>query len=208
MRLTGFISDLIGGTGVTVAGEVLPFGEDDVQETIDVLGRYYVNDVIGMPHHAPAFNPQAAAWSARYLYHVIQLMLLRHLGNEQLDVLLIPFPGEIDAAAIYTTDLTFRHLPELFQLARSLAPGDPLVQRLTDTALQWPFSAAGIALPAEPALDTVLDHPSLRIAYVDRIITRRDTARCNNPHITALVLEALGAYPEKLWPELPLLLKK
>ncbi len=208
MRLTGFISDLIGGAGVTVAGAVLPFGEDDVQETIGVLEKFYANDVIEMPHEAPAFSPQAAAWSARYLYHVIQLMLLRHLGDEQLNELLIPFPGEMNAAAIYTVDLSFRHLPDVFRLAKGLAPEDPLVQRITDTALQWPFSAAGIPLPGEPALDMILAHPSLRIAYVDRIIATRDGARCNAPRVTALVQEALGAYPEMLWPDLPLLLKK
>ena len=208
MRLTGFISDLIGGAGVTVAGEILPFGEDDVQETIGVLGQYYANDVIEMPHKAPAFSPEAAAWSARYLYHVIQLMLLRHLGDKQIDALLLPFTGEVNADAIYTVDLSFRYLPDVFRLAKSLAPEDPLVQRITETALLWPFSSVGIPIPEAPVPNAILEHPSLRAAYVDRIITAKDATRCNTPEMEPLVMEALGAYPEQLWPGIPILLKK
>lgn len=206
MMLTDFTRGLVEGTGTTVAGQIAEFEDGDIQETADVLRQYYERDILEMPGTAPAFNPEAATWSTQFLYRMIQLMLLRDLGTDKIQELLPVYTMPLSPDVIYSADLVLRHLPDLFRLAKSLSPDDPLVKRLTATAAEWPLSSVGIPLAETAALDVILSHHSLQRAYVDRIIEKKDSGRCNTPAIHALVMEALGHYPGIFWQEYPLLL--
>jgi len=201
MELTNFIAGLINEGKVTVAPGMLVSGPEDLRLAIVHLQQYYEDDTQEMPATAPDFDPDAALWAARYLYTAVQFILMRELDENLMQQYLLQYEGEMSPAAIYSADLTLRYLPDLFNLARGLSPDDPLVVRMKATALAWPLSAAAIPLEEDPALHTILEHPSLKRAYIDRILAVKDKQKCQHPACFPLVMEALGSYAEALWPQ-------
>ncbi len=200
MKLTTFFQTLLESGKVQVVGNLSPFNAEDHQATLAVLRRFHAADSMDMPHAAPAFHPPAALWAAEYFYKSVHLTVLRDLDEATIRKLLVPFDGEINPEVIYSVDLTFRYTPSLFGLAKGMAPRDLLVQVLKETAAQWGFSSVGMDLDIESDLDNILAHPSLRSAYVDRIIRLKDQKRAAEPRVAPLVGEALGGFVSTIWP--------
>lgn len=201
MKLADFTRHLLEKGDVTVAGELVDLNDKkDLQDTAWRLKEFHAQDTLRMPGTAPEFYPAAAVWGAKYFYHAIQFTLLRELDADLINEYLPPFPAAINPKAIYSVDLTLRHLPRLFKLAKGLAPDDPLVLRFREAAANWPLSSVGIDIPAETPIEVLLSHPSLVGAYADRIIAQRDKNRLQNPAVKGVVEAALGNYAPTLWP--------
>jgi len=201
MELTNFIAGLINDGKVKVIPQLLPFEAEDLRLATIHLQQYYEDDIQEMPAAAPSFDENAALWAARYLYTAVQFILIRNLDETTMQAHLLPYPGALTPAAMYSADLTLRYLPDLFDLAKGLSPNDPLVKLMKDTAQLWPFSSAGIPMSSTTDLSVIFSHVSLKQAYIDRVITARDLHKCQHPDCYPLVLEALGAYTADLWPQ-------
>ena len=200
MKLSTFFQTLLESGKVQVAGDLSPFQFEDHRATLDILHRFHAADSMDMPYSAPAFHPPAALWAAEYFYKSVHLTVLRDLNEAAIRKLLVPYGGEVNPEAIYSVDLVFRYTPGLFGLAKGLAPRDLLVQMLKETAAQWGFSAVGMDLDLESDLDMILAHPSLRAAYVDRVIRLKDQKRASEPRVAPLVGEAMGGFASTIWP--------
>ena len=201
MLLTGFLRELLTTGCLTLTGQPDSFEAADLRAAEDMLRRYHAEDSRELPRTAPAFDAVAALWAAAYLYQAVKLALVRELDETVVDEQLRDFTGDKTAAAVYSADLAFRHLPDLLCLAQGLAPGDALVARLQATARQWPFSVVGTELKGAEPDAAILAHPALRQAYVDRIIRAQDRARASQKHLAPLVYEALGGHAPTLWPD-------
>jgi hypothetical protein len=200
MQLSEFIKDLFTTGNVTVAGQLVPFDENDLQFSGEILKARHDTDRLEMPQEAPDFSAEAALWAAQYFYRAVQFTLLRDQDETALQQHLKKYPGEVTPKAVYSADLTLRHLHDLADLAKGLSPEDVLVQQLGKTACEWPFSSVGmnVTLPLDD--EVILQHVSLRGAYIDRIIKAKDTRRIS-PAIREWIDEALGDHTETLWPE-------
>ena len=201
MKLTTFFQTLLESGKVQVTGDLSPLDFDDHRATVDILRRFHVADSMDMPYSAPDFHPVAALWAAEYFYKSVYLTVLRDLDEAAIRKLLLPYAGEVNPEAIYSVDLVFRYTPGLFGLAKGLAPRDLLVQMLKETAAHWGFSAVGMDLGIESDLTEILAHPSLRAAYVDRVIRLKDRKRAAHPEVAPLVGEALGGFASTIWPD-------
>ncbi|QJB35817.1 hypothetical protein HF329_32740 [Chitinophaga oryzae] len=200
MNLSSFITTLVRDGQVTVDTAVHAFSPDDLAATRSILLNYYQHDLIDMPGEAPAFDNDTALWAAGFIYRAAQLIRSRPSGNNGIEQWLPKHAGATGPEAIYSADLCLRYLPDLLSIAKKLAPADPLVQRLTETAAQWPFSSTGMNIyPAAP-VTAITEHPSLLQAYTDRIIASKDTGRCNDPVVMTAVKASLGSYADLLWP--------
>ena len=200
-QLTTFLVDLFSQGEVIIAPLITEIGEKDQQLAKTILQQAYDKAIQNMPHQAPAYDADAAVWAARYLYRTIQLILIRHLDAAAVQKHLQAYTGTQNAASIYSMDLSFRYLPKLFHLAKGLAPSDVLVDYLNQLALKYPFSSVGVELkePAEHAL--ILEHPSLKVAYIDRIIEAKDRKRIEQYQLAPYIAEVLGDYQKELWAE-------
>ncbi|PSL23658.1 hypothetical protein [Chitinophaga ginsengisoli] len=201
MTLTEFISSLINEGKVTVAPFIKPFDPDDIRLANVHLKQHYDDDSTDMPGQVPPYDPEAALWAACYLYRAVQFIQIRRLGEDDIKAHLLPFTGVHSPSAVYAADLTLRYMPGLFDLAKGLGPGDPLVKELEIMAAQWPLSMAAVAAIVPEDLSLIMQHPSLKIAYIDRIIHARDFRKCRHPECLPLVQEALGSHAAILWPE-------
>lgn len=200
MELAVFIQDLVQQGKVTVAAQIVPFSEEDIQRSIACLQLLYNNNAKELTGAIPAFDAGSALWAATYLYRAVQLAMLRSAGDDTVNELLTPFTGPETPETIVSADLCLRYLPDLLSLAKGLAPGDILVQRLQETAAQWPFSSVGLSIPITKDITILLQHTCLRQAYIDRIIATRDAARSNHRQVNEYLTEALGNHSHTLWP--------
>lgn len=203
MLLTSFLHDLLNTGSITLTGRPAPFTADDLLAADALLQAYHAEDAQELPQRAPAFDAPAARWAAHYVYYTTLLLLARELDETVMETYLPPFSSQLTPEAVYAVDLTFRYLPDLLHLAKGLAPGDALVARLRATARQWPFSFVGAESgDAEAKAEApVLVHPTLRLAYIDRIVARQDRGRARQDHLRPLVQAALGAHAATLWPD-------
>jgi hypothetical protein len=201
-------------------GPVAPIDDEEIAAAARVLADYEAIDRRQAPGEAPAFVPQAAAWAGLQFYRACQLVVFRAHGEEdvrrELDR---PYEGQRDAAEHYSVDLVFRYLPDLYRLASTGAEHDPLLEFLRGWARDWPLSSVGMAgvtaLAAKetagaepqgeskplrtrpPALDVsaVIEDPSLRILYVDRIVATADVSRLDDARVVEQVRAVLGVHP-------------
>ncbi len=204
MQLTGFIQSLITDGTVTVAGDVRMPGDEDSSRVSSLLGAAHGIDSGHLAGEAPAFDGKAAHWAAAILYRAIQCHFLRYLTDEKVISLLPDYDGEVTPEAIYSADLMLRHLPAFFHLVRHTTPGDVLLHRLKSIAAAWPLSSVGINTDEAVNPAAVMQHPSLRMLYIDRIIATKDTTRCQHPDILRAVQEVIGDHESAYWPGLSL----
>lgn len=198
--LTDFLKGLYGGIAA-VGSELHEFTVHDKETALQQLQYLYEREILETPGNAPAFNSQAAMWAACFVYKATQLLLIRKLGEEHIATNLADFSAPITAEAVYSADLTLRYLPPLMNLAETLAPADPLVVHLKNIAARWPYSSVGCKVEADTtAGQIVLDHPSLCIAYADRIIERNDKTRTKTEKEKELLITVLGNLAAVLMP--------
>ncbi|MEK7866319.1 MAG: hypothetical protein AAB434_06515 [Planctomycetota bacterium] len=175
------------------AREVL--GAEDVLRQMDSHAR------LEAPGEPPRLSVGAAVWGALTLYRGAQLLVHRDAEADYVrKALAAPCPEKASPEAAWSVDLALRYLPDLLSLSRGVAEDDPLVTELARIARDWPLSSVGARGVEARDLSAILDHPSLRRIYLDRVVERRDLSRLGPPRVDEGVRETLGAYPE-LWPE-------
>jgi hypothetical protein len=176
---------------------------DELDQAAAELDRAARTDAACEP---PELDTPAASWALQIVYRACQALVFREINAETVrQTLAAPCPLPPSPAVHYSTDLSLRYLPDLLALARGIAPDDPLVAGLTALARAWPLSSVGVAGAGEVDPSPLIDHPSLRQLYIDRIIERGDASRLAHPAVRAAIREALGAYPSlapKLAPHL------
>lgn len=208
MILDLFLIDLMQSGQVTVPHEMVNFEQVDLKDSVVLLEAYHYSDSLEMPGIVPNFHADAALWAAKYIFTTIQLLLLRNIDGAEIDTYLRDYGGERSAEAIYSADLTLRFLPDLLKFGSGLSPADPLIVKLKSTAERWPYSSVGVEELTSQADENILAHPSLRIAYIDRIIQKKDVARLRYTNEKNLLKEVLGNHQAKLWPDLSLILNE
>jgi hypothetical protein len=172
-------------------------------EALKVLANCHDLLAAEFPGVPPAYDPQAALWGACMFYRAAQLAVFRALGPDAVEAAFRdPAPPNDTPSAVWSVDVVFRFLPDLYRLSAGLATEDPLSLKLMEFARAWPLSSVGLR---NVDVDTTkliwLDDDGLRRLYVDRVIATKDQSRLNDPRVALSVREAIGAFPE-LAPEL------
>ena len=201
MQLSEFLNNLFREGRVTVDRALADFNVADLEASARLIVEFDRNERLEMPAELPGLNQDASIWAAQYLYRSIQFVLLRELEAEIMENYLKPYTGMHDDSAIWSVDLLFRHLGPLFKFSSGIAPDDPLVQKLKDTAAAWPLSSVGLDIQTNTDTQPILNNAALKTIYVDRIITHRDIARLGEREQAALT-ETMGLYQEQFWPGL------
>jgi hypothetical protein len=168
---------------------------------LDALAR------LSLPPAVPPLHLPTARWAACLLYGAICCYAFRDWDAQKVaDILATPCPsteGASPAQVSFSVDLSLQFLPDLFQLARGIAPGDPLIVALLKIGRDWPLSSVGIAdVDADPTLDisAFIQESALLTLYLDRIFARRATARLGNPQVARYARAAIGLH-DALAPE-------
>ncbi len=146
---------------------------------------------------APVLDPQTAAWAARMLYQICQLVALRNLAAAEAEkVLRIRCPSERSASVDYSADLFLRYLPNVHAIAKRAAGDDPLVALIEQFAAEWPLSSIGIDGIEPGPVDSFVQDFSLRQLYVDRIIAHNAFHLGKDSRIVAQIRLSRASNPE------------
>ena len=158
---------------------------------------------------APPFSPGVAAWSAMHLYNACRFAVCRDIGAPEIRAAFAdPCPEPRGPETDWSADLLFRHLPQVYRLARHLCNADPLLLELQQLCRAWPLSSVGVN--GLPTLDisSFIQHPALRRLYADRVFMAGDLSRVGHALLDDLLRMDLGAHRElapefaaKLFPE-------
>jgi MoxR-vWA-beta-propeller ternary system domain bpX4 len=201
MRLAEFIQSLFTEGKVGVTNQPLELDEEQLNATKIILQHMYHEDVLDMPAPVPDFSEEAALWAASYFYQAVHLVVMRDAGEEIIEEQLKPFKGDINPSVIYSVDLIFRSLSNLFELAKGLAPADILVKKLRETAAKWPFSSVGVDIEQSLAEhDVILSNRSIKTEYIDRIIQQKDQKRVQQFRLEKYIYETAGEQIKLFWP--------
>lgn len=167
----------------------------------DVLAREAVVR-LELRRPVPAFDVAAGVWAARLMFRCCQMLVFRDLGLEAVRAALAaPSPGRHDPPTCYSVDIALCVLPDVYRLARGLAPDDPLVTGMRELAKAWPLSSVGMPDVGQVEIEGFVKDACLRDLYVQRIVQRGDTSRVSHPAVRQAMREAVGAQRE-LAPEI------
>jgi hypothetical protein len=150
------------------------------------------------PSDLPELDLDAAVWGVARLHAACVLLAHRDHGVEVIEQqMLAACPSAWSAPAThYSVDLSLRHLPDVWRLARGMAPADPLLAALRGLGARWPLSSVGLPQLGDVDSQPVLANAGLRRMYVDRILRREDKERAQDPAVAAAVEAGLGEHRE------------
>ena len=195
LNLAGFLKLLAEEGRAVVAPVPFPDGGDvealAVLRAVDELAR---NE---LALDAPPFSEGAALWAARLFHQLCLFTVCRDISAESIATACsTPCPVSRGPDVDWSVDLTLRHLPRLFQMARHLSNADPLVQQMKQIAAAWPLSSAGITGLENLPLDSFIAQPALRRLYADRVIASGDVSRLGDGRFDDLLRADLGMHRE------------
>jgi MoxR-vWA-beta-propeller ternary system domain bpX4 len=145
----------------------------------------------------PVFSPDVALWAARLFCSLSRFVVCRDIPEEQIkSTCNVACPEPRGPQTDWSADLTLRHLPNLFRLARHLSNADPLVGEMKKIAANWPLSSVGIDGLENLRIDSFVDHPALRRLYADRIISTGDISRIGDSRLGNVLRADFGVHHE------------
>jgi hypothetical protein len=164
-----------------------------------LLEGWHGEALLDLPGHALDHHPEAALWGALLLFRAACLASFHDLGEAEIRELLTgrPLPDASNPAAHFSADLSLRHWPPLFRMARARSEDDPLVKVMHSLAATFPLSSPGMHLEL-PAESPVFRHAGLHQLFAERALERADHACLARPATAALIRAKLGAYSADL----------
>ena len=172
------------------------------QEVIAFLECEYERESIAYPFTAPMFSPGAALWAAKTIYSAAQLYLFRENEGTELQLILPPYDGVIDASAMLSADLCLRFLPSIKYTLETVDVNDPLVSVIEQYLRSFPYSGIGRDSDfSVPDTTVIINNNCLKQLYLDRITERKATKWADQPTINSAILANIGNHKNDLWRE-------
>lgn len=176
-------------------------GKDDLdrREANRILSAWHSEAVVELPGAPLAYHPRGAMWGAMMCYRAACFICFREISEAAIRRLLPeePLPDAASPEAIFSADLTLRHWPEFFRMARARSEDDPLVTAMRRLAAQVPLSSLGMHIPVDPT-QALFRHAGLRQLFAERALERADHACLAVPEVAEFIRAKLGAYGSAL----------
>jgi hypothetical protein len=167
----------------------------DDSDTVPLLKQLDARARNELALELPALSAKAALWGARLFHQLCRFVVCRDIAENQINAACaVECPAPRGPQTDWSVDLTLRHLPKLFQLARHLSNADPLVGQMKQIAAAWPLSSVGVPGLEKLRLDSFIADPALRRLYADRIIATADTSRLGEAQVDDLLRADLGVH--------------
>lgn len=192
-----FVEQLILDGHVRIPSEAVATRED-IEDAVGWLLNAELTLQEHLPDVPPAVNQAALSWAVSQFYRAAQLAVFRQLDTEEIVKSLgQDFVPEGNASgAMYSVDLVFRFLPDLYRIVKGMKPDDPLLLKLQEWGTQWPLSSVGIPGLVVMQIEPILADPCLAQMYADRIVEKKATDRLHDPRVQEHVRGMIGAYPD------------
>jgi hypothetical protein len=165
------------------------------------LEEEYQNEALHFPFLAPAYDPDAAMWAAKLVYHAAILNIDRTDIVKVIWHLLTPYPNEITPSAMLSVDITLRFVTEMLPELKLIDPEDTIIQILEHIIAAFPYTCVGYTFThsMDIAVEKVLENECMRQMMLNRIVERKDLNLANHPLIRPMISEQMGDYGSQYW---------
>jgi hypothetical protein len=176
------------------------------KEVAFFLETEYENESADYPFSAPPFNQAAAVWAAKIIYFGAQLLLFREETAKDINALFPDCKEQRSGSIQLSADICLRFLPSLLHKLKEIDPDDPLIQKMENILLAFPYSAVGyFTEPGKLLLDdSFMNNDCCRTLLVNRVIAKKDRYTATDHGIKPFIDSALGNYQQVFWPGLNL----
>lgn len=199
--LIDFVKDLFETGKIKVAKEMTDFSENDKEIALEILSRYFETYSKQFPNsHTLNFNVDTAFWAIDYLYKLCQVLLLRELSDEQVLNYLPKYTHKQSRNEVFSVDLIFQFIPELFRISKELSPADVVTHEMKELANTWSFSLFEIAENMQ--VGYIENDPVLLDVFCNRIIEKNYTKAIISETIKNNVLTHIGNHSNSFWKEI------
>lgn len=190
---------------VMLYGNIVTVPATEEADVVSFLKAEYGNEVLEYPGTAPAFNSDAALWSAKVVYLSAQLLLYRNNKVTDLPQLLPVYGHVADSGAWLSADLCLRFLPDMLTQLKLIDSEDTLISLLEAYLQQWHYSGVGYSLAVDQLDFTLVQSdPCLFQMYCDRIFEHRKLELARHPVFGKSIAAQLGIYGTSFWKDFPL----
>lgn len=194
------IEQLLETNKLVLYGRIDEVPNAEMQAVLALLKERFEQEATGYPGPMPRWDPVAAGWAAKVLFHAAQLLMYR---SQEADALGDYFPGfglPQTAAAIISADGCLRYLPGILRHLEAIDVEDELIPILKEVLREWHYSGLLADSPPIPTdLTTVIEDECLMRLYVDRIIETKNKTMAARQELRGLVLAALGNHRIAYW---------
>ena len=194
--LSKFLEDLFDNGRVQVSAP----GSSRVEDTIAIEGMLKQTEArwrMSLPSAVPAFQADIARWAAEQLYHAAQCLVHRETEETTIQHLLKPRVPQSDKPGDhYSADMCLRFMKDVLRLSNAASETDPLNQQILEFMKNWPLSAVGMDVTTSPSC--VLEHDSLRLMYLNRVIACNDRNALSDPETANAIQQLAGLHADLL----------
>lgn len=155
---------------------------DELQELII---SFHEKASLAAPGRPPSLDMTSAVWALNCMYWACWMLVDRNEAEVCLPTSLrSSAPDGTTAEQHWSVDLSFRFISQLRARGFQLSQDDPWVMEVDRLIQNWPLAALGTSVDeSEVALSIVMQHPTLRSVYLDRILARKDNSRATKPEV-------------------------
>lgn len=181
--------------------QVLDLGKEEMEEIVHYLAKEYELERKEYPFKAPTFDQEAALWGAMTIYKSAQLLLYRAHKAKDLQQLIPPYPGLIDAGAMLSADLCLRFLPDIVHELEGIDIEDELLPILLQLLQVWHYSAIARPSDAVEKLDfiPITSNDCLLQLYCNRVIEYKNLNLAKQPTLQGRIAANLGDFKQQFW---------
>jgi MoxR-vWA-beta-propeller ternary system domain bpX4 len=187
---------------IILFNNLLLFDENESEKVVTFLQAEFEHEKLNFPKIDICFSPEAAKWSARYIYIIAQSVIYREHKPEYIKSLLEHTDIEINDSNIITIDLCFRFLPDMLAQLHLLDYEDTLISLVEVELKRWNYSAIQSSLIfSTEEVEPFVQSNGMRQLYCNRIINYKNIKLAFLPLLLPLVKANLGIFANELWTE-------
>lgn len=152
---------------ITLRGAPSP-SQSDRHEARLVLEKAYTTYRFHVAGPLIEFDPATALAAAKLVWWAAWYLASREQPPSELQRKLKMPATPRDPSQHLSADLLLRYLPQIYQRALALDPGDELCRALSDVLRQWPLSGVLADLDEPPVTAIGFGHHGLQLLYAER----------------------------------------
>lgn len=188
---------------ITIFSDIHDLSKKEEEDALDYFQTEFEKERLEFLSDTIVFDPEAALWASKVLYHSAQLYLVRENTAKDLSRLIPSFKGKKEISALLSADLSLRFLPQIVSALQVADPEDHLVNMLESILKQFHYSAIG----SDPDLEDInwegeLKDKTYRKLYLERIVEKKAYTLAEIPYLNRLLIAEFGLYKDIFWREL------
>ncbi len=188
---------------IVIFSDIHKISQEEEKQVVEFLESNFRNEVLEFPQNNFLFDPEAALWAAKIVYHSAQLYLVRSNTQQKLKDYISDFKEKKTVNSYISADLCLRFLPYIMLQLKTIDINDPLLPLLENILHAFHYSAIGTNIEMKDMnFETHFNDSAYQQLYLERIVDRKDIKRAHIPYFREKLNLYFGIHKNHFWKEL------